>query len=281
MIPLADLPKLDAVIISHDHYDHLDHPTIVELAKTGVQFVVPLGVGAHLAYWGVPEAQIIDLDWWQETSLGDVRLVATPARHFSGRGLTDRNATLWASWSMIGPAHRVFYSGDTALHEEFAVIGEKLGPFDFTLMESGAYNPSWADVHLGPEQSVRAHRLVQGKTMIAAHWGLFDLSFHSWVAPIERVLAAAKKENVHVVTPQIGGQIDIDDARIAPQKWWPVPPAENAVPWKTGEEETVHSSKVKHLMSVDMAATLSRQEQARDSAKRAIDIVNSEPTIAK
>ncbi|MCP4502051.1 MAG: hypothetical protein GY822_19005 [Deltaproteobacteria bacterium] len=242
VLPLDELPEIDAVLISHDHYDHLDHPTIVALAKKGVRFVVPLGVGAHLSYWKIPAEQIVELDWWDSHKVGDVELTATPARHFSGRGLTDRDATLWSGWSMRGPEHRVFYSGDTAMHDGFVDIGKRLGPFDMTLMESGAYNQSWADVHMGPEQAMRAHQLVGGKVFVAAHWGLFDLSLHSWVEPIERVLAAAEKAQVTVVTPRIGGQVELGKLQ-KPERWWPAD-----VPWRSVEKAPVRSSNVDHLM---------------------------------
>ncbi|MDQ2644994.1 MAG: MBL fold metallo-hydrolase, partial [Myxococcota bacterium] len=163
-LPLAELPRLDAVAISHDHYDHLDYATILALEEKTAAFVVPLGVGAHLEYWGVDPKRIRELDWWEETRVAGLTLVATPARHFSGRGLgADR--TLWAGWAVIGEARRVYYSGDTAMFEGFRQIGARLGPFDATLIESGAYNALWADVHLGPEQAVAAHQVVRGRVM--------------------------------------------------------------------------------------------------------------------
>ena len=163
------------------------------LAARGVRWIVPLGVGAHLRAWGVPEALVTELDWWDAVTVGGLTVTATPARHFSGRGLDDRDRTLWAGWAIAGPAHRVFYSGDTALHDEFDDIGRRLGPFDLTMIESGAYSALWADVHLGPEQAVLAHQLVRGDVMLPVHWGLFDLALHGWTEPVERVLAAAQR----------------------------------------------------------------------------------------
>ncbi|WP_424521163.1 MBL fold metallo-hydrolase, partial [Rubrivirga sp.] len=178
-------------MISHDHYDHLDMPTIRALAGRVPRFAVPLGVGAHLESWGVPAASITELDWWDGLEVAGVRLVSTPARHFSGRGLTDRDQTLWSGWAILGAERRVFYSGDTALSPDFLEVGRRLGPFDMTFIESGAYNDAWADLHLGPEQAVAAHRMVRGELMVPVHWGLFDLALHGWTEPAERVRAAA------------------------------------------------------------------------------------------
>ena len=240
-LPLAGLPPVDVVVLSHDHYDHLDLPTVKALRERGVRWVVPLGVGAHLARWGVAEADVTELDWWQSTTVGDLTLTATPARHFSGRGLDDRNRTLWAGWAVAGPRHRAFYSGDTGMHEEFTAIGERLGPFDLTMIEVGAYDALWADVHLGPEQAVRAHRLVRGGVMLPVHWGLFDLALHGWTEPIERVLAAAAEEGVRVAAPRPGGRVE-PATLAAPERWWP------AVPWRTAAEAPIVSSGVAHLM---------------------------------
>jgi len=236
-LPLKELPPIDAVLISHDHYDHLDRATIVALNKRGARFIVPLGVGAHLEYWGVPSERIEELDWWQEAKVGTLRVVATPARHFSGRSpvMADKDKTLWAGLAVIGPRHRVFYSGDTAMFPGFAEIGERLGPFDATMFDAGAYNQAWADVHLGPEQAVQAHLLVKGKLMIPAHWGTFDLSIHSWIEPMERLITATRSADVPVVTP-IPGQ-RIEPASPPPvTRWWPT------VPWNSAREAPVVSS---------------------------------------
>jgi L-ascorbate metabolism protein UlaG (beta-lactamase superfamily) len=233
-IALGALPQVDAVLISHDHYDHLDYNSIIELAKQNPLFVVPLGIGAHLEYWGISKERIRELDWWEETALDSLRLVATPARHFSGRGL-GADQTLWAGWAMIGAQRRAYYSGDTAMFEGFAQIGERLGPFDATMIESGAYDAMWADVHLGPEQAIAAHRAVRGNVLFPVHWGTFDLALHTWVEPIERVLAAAQAARVTVVSPKPGQSID----PLAPpptERWWPT------VPWKKASEAPVVSS---------------------------------------
>lgn len=243
-LPWDELPSIDAVLISHDHYDHLDYPTIRRLIDRDIPLLVPLGVGAHIAHWGIPEEWIIEHDWWEEFQLGDLRLVATPSRHFSGRSMmmTDRNATLWAGWALIGPEHRVYYSGDTAMFPGFREIGERLGPFDATMIESGAYNQLWRDVHVGPEQAVQAHVMVGGEVMIPVHWGTFDLALHGWTEPMERVLVAAQKYGVTVATP-IAGQ-SIEPATVAPPtRWWP------ATPWETVEDTPVMSS---HLDPADL-----------------------------
>lgn len=239
-LPLAELPDVDAVIVSHDHYDHLDMPTVKALRARGVRWVVPLGVGAHLASWGVPAERITELDWWGGVEVGGLTLTATPARHFSGRGLTGANRTLWAGWAITGPTHRVFYSGDTALHDELLAIGERLGPFDLTMIESGAYDAMWTDVHLGPEQAVLAHRLVRGRVMLPVHWGLFDLALHGWTEPMERVLVAADSQRVRVAAPRPGDMVE--PAALGPVvRWWPT------VPWETVRQAPAWSSGVAHL----------------------------------
>lgn len=236
-LALEDLPPIDAVLISHDHYDHLDHPTIVALNQRRVRFVVPLGVGAHLEHWDVHPSRITELDWWEETALGDVILTATPARHFSGRSLTfgDRDRTLWAGWALRGPQHRVYYSGDTAMFPGFAEIGERLGPFDAALIETGAYDPLWRDVHLGPEQAAVAFEMVRGKLYIPVHWGSFSLAMHGWTEPVERVLAAAERLAIPVAVPRIGESIE--PATPPPvARWWP------DLPYDSPDHKPVFSS---------------------------------------
>ena len=239
-LALDDLPPIDAVVISHDHYDHLDMPTVKALVARGIRWVAPLGVGAHLRAWGVAERDITELDWWDAVEVRGITLTATPARHFSGRGLADAGRTLWAGWAIAGPTHRVFYSGDTALQDEFLEIGRRLGPFHLTMIEVGAYDALWADVHLGPEQAVLAHRLVRGEVMLPVHWGLFDLALHGWTEPIERVLVAADAQGVRVASPRPGGMVE--PARLAaPERWWP------AVPWRSAVEAPAQSTGVDHL----------------------------------
>jgi len=225
------------VLISHDHYDHLDHETITALGDRVPRYLVPLGVGAHLEHWGVPASRITELDWWGETEVGDLKLVATPARHASGRALTfsDQDKTLWSGWAIIGPNHRVYYSGDTAMFPELEQIGERLGPFDATMIETGAYNPLWVDVHMGPEQAIIAHQLVRGKLFIPVHWGTFNLASHNWTEPVERALLAAEREGVSASTPRPGESVEPKTAT-GPFRWWP------KVPWKTASENPVMST---------------------------------------
>ena len=229
-IALGDLPSLDAVIISHDHYDHLDHGTIVQLAHVDTTFVVPLGVGSHLTYWGVPNERIVELDWWETHPFGHVNVHATPARHASGR-LSDgrQNQTLWAGYAFVGRNQRAFFSGDTGLFPGMEEIGERYGPFDVTMIEVGAYGQSWPDWHLGPEQAVRAHRMLRGKMMLPVHWGLVNLANHAWTEPIERVLVAAQARGVQVITPKPGESFEPASPRPT-AKWWP------EVPWRPAED---------------------------------------------
>lgn len=220
-IALADLPRIDAVLISHDHYDHLDMDTVRHLAQRGSRFFVPLGIGAHLELWGVPPEQIEELEWWQERSLGRVLIVCTPTRHYSGRGLDNRSTTLWSSWSVIGPQHRFFYSGDTGYGKLFQDIGARLGPFNMAFIKIGAYGPgaAWTDIHMTPEQAVQVHRDVRAKRMFPVHWSTFNLAYHDWDEPIRRTVAEASRVGIELVTPRVGEVVDAD--RPFPSTpWW-------------------------------------------------------------
>lgn len=235
-IPLADLPPLDAVIISHDHYDHLDLPSVRALSQnTDVVFHVPLGVGSHLAYWGVPAHRIREYDWWDAFDLGGLTLAATPSRHFSGRAPWWEKTTLWCSWSLVGPQHRVYFSGDSALFPGFGDIGERYGPFDVALIENGAYNALWRDVHLGPEQAVTAFQLVRGELLVPIHWGTFNLAHHSWTEPAERIIVAAEAAGAELFIPRVGQTFE-PTTRPTWTRWWP------ETPWKPAAETPVVSS---------------------------------------
>ena len=216
---LADLPELDAIIISHDHYDHLDLDTVRELVRTQrAPFVVPLGIGAHLESWRVPADRIIELDWEESAEVGGLRLTATAAQHFSGRSL-KRDGTLWASWVVAGERRRVFYTGDSGYFDGYAEIGEKHGPFDATLIQIGAYASSWPDIHMTPEEGVAAHLDVRGDVLIPVHWATFNLSVHGWGEPADRVWREAKARDARLVVPRPGETVDVDDPP-AVDGWW-------------------------------------------------------------
>lgn len=231
-IALADLPPIDAVLISHDHYDHLQTETIQAMAGWTSRFIVPLGVGAHLESWGIAPERITELDWWEELPIGDVVVHATPSRHASGRQLLDQNRTLWASYALVGPQHRVYFSGDTGLFSALDEIGARLGPFDLTMIEVGQYDRTWPDWHLGPEQAVLAHQAVRGSVMLPIHWALWQLAGHGWTEPAERVLAHAVPAGVVTILPQPGQSVE--PSALPPQaRWWP------ELPWHTAEEDPI------------------------------------------
>jgi len=207
-ITLDRIPELDGVIVSHDHLDHLDRETIKRLGKRGVAFYVPLGVGHHLDSWGIPNDQINELDWWDQVSVGKNHvLIATPARHFSGRGLFDRNTTLWSSWIIKGKEHTVFFGGDGGMWPGFKDIGDNYGPFDLSLLQIGAYSSSWKNIHMFPEEAVQAHLDLKAEVLLPIHWGSFNLAFHTWTDPIERLLVSAREKNIKLSVPCPGQHV--------------------------------------------------------------------------
>jgi L-ascorbate metabolism protein UlaG (beta-lactamase superfamily) len=218
-VPLQALPKLDAVLVSHDHYDHLCRPTIEALAKLRVPFVTALGVGARLEAFGVAPELITELDWWEHTTVGPVGFTATPSQHFSGRGMGDRNTTLWASWVLTTDKHRVFFSGDTGLTTEFEEIGRRHGPFDLVMLEVGAFHPSWGGIHLGPENALKAHAMLGGGTLMPVHWGTFNLALHAWDEPAETLLQLAAEQRVRLFTPRLGSALELAHVE-QPTPWW-------------------------------------------------------------
>ncbi|MBL8112792.1 MAG: MBL fold metallo-hydrolase [Acidobacteria bacterium] len=231
-VPLRALPRLDAVVISHDHYDHLDYPTILELAKRDVPFVTSLGVGAHLEAWGVRPERIHELDWWESYALPKSALTVTavPSQHFSGRSLNDRNATLWSSMVVMSDRHAVFFSGDTGLTPEYSKIRERLGPFDLVLLEVGAFHPAWGDIHLGPENALRALQLLGGGPFLPIHWGTFSLALHAWDQPAEELLRLG---GAQLVMPRLGEAVEPSRVeRVDP--WWR---GVDTVPSRAAKEE--------------------------------------------
>ena len=220
-VALSAMPPVDLVIISHDHYDHLDYPTIRALAKADVPFVTSLGVGAHLEAWGVAPERITELDWWESHELpkGGLTVSAAPSQHFSGRTLRSRNATLWSSFAMRGARHAVFFSGDTGLTTEYQAIRARLGPFDLVMLEVGGLHPSWGDMHLGPQNALKALALLGGGAFLPVHWGTFSLAMHAWDEPAETLLALAPKVGAQLVMPRLGEPIE--PARAAGiESWW-------------------------------------------------------------
>lgn len=218
-ISIDKLPPIKAVIISHDHYDHLDHDAIMKLAGKVDFFLTPLGVGDLLVDWGVPAAKVRQLDWWQETEVDGVRFAATPARHFSGRGLFTKNQTQWASWVILAQDQRLFFSGDSGYFDGFKKIGEKYGPFDLTLLETGAYNENWPEVHMQPEESVQAHIDLKGRRLLPIHNGTFDLSMHSWQEPFDRIVALGAVQGIPVMTPLMGEPVSMHNIK-GGRRWW-------------------------------------------------------------
>ena len=217
--PLAALPPLDAVIISHDHYDHLDRSTIRALAKMQVPFITSLGVGAHLENWGVAPERITELDWWDHADLNGVRITAAPSQHFSGRGIKDRNTTLWSSFHLRGPSHSFFYGADTGLTPEYSDIARRLGPFDTVALEIGAYHPAWGDIHMGPENALAAYGMLGSGSFLPIHWGTFNLAMHPWDEPPETILRLAPSAGVPLIMPILGEPVEPSRAE-AVDPWW-------------------------------------------------------------
>jgi L-ascorbate metabolism protein UlaG (beta-lactamase superfamily) len=220
-VSLHEIPAVDLVIVSHDHYDHLDYPTIRELAKRNVPFVTSLGVGAHLEAWGVIPELITEMDWWEShnPARGGLTVTAAPSQHFSGRGLKDRNATLWSSFVIRSERHAVFFSGDTGLTSEYQLIRDRLGPFDLVMLEVGAFHPAWGDIHLGPQNALKALALLGSGPFLPVHWGTFSLAMHAWDQPAEQLLSLGEKAGAQLVMPRLGEAIEPEHAARA-QAWW-------------------------------------------------------------
>lgn len=220
-IEIEKLPSIDAVLITHDHYDHLDYESIQKLKSKVNMFYTPLGIGIHLLKWGVEKERIIELDWWQEIKFDELTIRCTPAQHFSGRGISDREKTLWCSWIIQSDEENLFFSGDSGYASHFKEIGDQYGPFDFAFMECGQYNNLWPLVHMLPEETAQAGLDIKAKKMMPIHWGAFKLASHSWTDPVERISKKAKELNVDLVIPKIGEIVEIglnNSEEIYP--WW-------------------------------------------------------------
>jgi len=219
-IQAEDLPPIDIVTISHDHFDHLDMKTVQILAEKGAYFFVGLGIKAHLVEWGVSENQINEMDWWESVELDDFIIHCTPARHYSGRTGTN-NSTLWTSWVIQSPDHKIFHSGDSGYESHFKEIGRKFGPIDVGFIKIGDYglDLGWRDIHMHPEKSVQAAKDIGAQLLFPIHWGTFNLSNHDWFEPINLAVEFARMENVPLVTPKLGQTIRWSD-EIQNESWW-------------------------------------------------------------
>ncbi|WP_420685285.1 MBL fold metallo-hydrolase [Bacillus cereus] len=215
-----DLQEIDAIIISHNHYDHLNYKSIMQLKDRAKHFYVPTGVAQYLIKWGVSPSKISEHTWWDEITFDNIKLVCAPARHFSGRSMTDRDCSLWCSWLILGQETKIFFSGDSGYAPHFKEIGDKYGPFDLTLMECGQYDPRWSAIHMLPEETVQAHIDVQGELLLPIHWGAFTLALHEWSDPIERVTKEANHLGVKITTPQIGESITLKSTNYPSTAWW-------------------------------------------------------------
>lgn len=219
-ISIEDLPNIDAVFLSHDHYDHLDYGSIVKLKDKVDEFYVPLGVKVHLQEWNIEESKIHELDWWDEIQHDSLKIVFAPSRHFSGRGVTGQSETLWGSWIIQSSQHNIYFSGDSGYGPHFKEIGDKFGPFDFAMLECGQYNERWRNIHLMPEETVTAAIDLQANLMMPIHWGSFTLALHDWTDPVERATKEANRLNVPITTPEIGEPIDLNSSTYPQSAWW-------------------------------------------------------------
>lgn len=221
-ISVEELPYIDVCLISHDHYDHLDKQTVKQLHHKVGKFLVPMCVGDHLVEWGVEASKIVEFEWWESMTVDKIRFVFAPTQHFSGRSYKQRDTSLWGSWAILGTESSVYFSGDSGYFGGFKEVGKRYGPFDLTLIETGAYDENWADIHMFPEQSVQAHIDVQGAVMLPIHNATFDLSYHEWNEPLLRAESEAKRRNVDFVCPKIGEKVIVSELNVRKndERWW-------------------------------------------------------------
>ena len=225
--PVQELGDIDLIVYSHDHYDHLDYDTLMQIKDRTKAYLCPLGLGAHLVAWGIPRERITELDWWQSAELAGCTFTATPARHFSGRSAGTRNKSLWAGFAIKTASHNLFFGGDSGYGRHFEMIGERLGPFDLTMLDAGQYHDRWKNVHMQPEEALRAHRDVYGKMLLPIHWGAFSLSDHAWSDPVDRIRRADKTECV--ISPMVGQRFALNDMKDCRESWW-MPAAPGPLP---------------------------------------------------
>lgn len=215
----SDMPAIDLLLLTHDHYDHMDYKTITKLIPKIKQVYCPLGIGSHLEHWGIKESIITEFDWWDEQSFTkNINIIAAPARHYTGRGIV-RSKMLWCSFVLKTNSHSIFLGGDSGYDTHFKTIGEKYGPFDIALLESGQYNTSWPHIHMMPEETVQASLDLKAKVLFPIHWGKFALAMHDWDEPIERVLKKAEEVDVIITAPLIGEIVFLDQIK-TPVYWW-------------------------------------------------------------
>jgi len=218
-LPLNKLPKLDAIILSHDHYDHLDYPTIRQMINDEVPFYCSLGVGGHLSKWGIHKDRINEMDWGDTLKVDkDLSITACPARHFSGRGITNRNETLWSSFVITGTEHNIFFGADSGYFPGFNDIGIAYGPFDLAMLEIGAANENWAHIHMGPERASEAFKALNSKVMMPIHWGTFNLAIHGWREPIEQLVEYAFDKSIVLFAPEPGKPTEVTEE--GHNSWW-------------------------------------------------------------
>jgi L-ascorbate metabolism protein UlaG (beta-lactamase superfamily) len=218
-LELHELPEIDYILISHDHYDHLDTPTVKYFINKKTKFITPLGVGSHLMGWGVDKDRIIEKDWWETASFDGIDFIATPAQHFSGRDGFDDNQTLWASWVLKSKNHNIYFSGDSGYDKHFKDIGDRYGPFDIAFLENGQYDKRWPNVHMFPKEAVLAFKDLNAKKLFPIHWGMFQLALHSWYDPIQKILKLAEDEGIPLIVPKLGEIVTLGKYNKVDQ-WW-------------------------------------------------------------